>query len=243
MRVAIRILTLSCFVAFWGLPHGAQAQTRRVEAVVDGDRLVLDDGARVQLAGVDAPEREASPKQEADALAAGHDLGQEQRLGDIAAAYLAALVRGKPVRVEPAGVGEDADVFVPHIVLVTTAQGTPLFEVNARMLADGYARLDLEHTVPALGDYVALYQEARRKGLGLWAPASGAPAAAGPVLAPAPASERPPAANAPGDSGEIDPLSSCGTNPACVWVSADTSGVGGMWQSRNGQSCPCTPRQ
>jgi endonuclease YncB( thermonuclease family) len=218
------------------LLNPVQAQVQRVSAVIDGDRLVLDDGSRIQLAAVDAPERHVSAKMTEDALAAGHDPAKEERLGQIAAAYLAALVRGKPLLVEyvdpAAGVPEaqegEEEPYRPAFVFVADERGNVQYELNARLVADGYARLHLDDGPQDLSAYIELYREAKRRGLGLWAPERVVAARSSPA---------PEALDV--DDGDVDEAG-CTTHAACVWVTADTSGVGpGVWQSRPGKQCPC----
>ncbi len=220
------------------MSHAPATLAQRATAVIDGDRLVLDDGRRVHLAGVDAPERHQSPKMTEDAFASGHDALQEERLGAIAAAYLAALVRGKPLTVdllgEPAeAIDGEEPPYQPAIVYVANPRGGIEYELNARMLADGYARVAIEDNVDGLGDYLTLFREARARGMGLWAPV--------PVVTP------------PSERVELDTLSSeesdpgesvCTTHPACRWVTADTTGAGpGVWESAPGVQCPCARRK
>jgi endonuclease YncB( thermonuclease family) len=226
---------LVVILLMFGICPTVVAQSHRAAAVIDGDRLVLDDGRRIRLAGVDAPERHVSAKLTQDAVASGHDDSQETRLGEIAAAYLAALVRGKPLTVEligdPVVVAEGAEpAYQPAVVYVADARGGIQYELNARLLADGYARISFDDPVDGLTEYIELYREARARGLGLWAPV---PVVKPPseLLAPETLSDD------ESDPGE----SACTTNSACRWVTSDTTGAGpGVWQSTPGMQCPCT---
>lgn len=229
MRNGILVILL-----MMGMGLAANAQTHHVAAVIDGDRLVLDDGRRIRLAGVDAPERHLSTKLTQDAIASGHDDPQEERLGQIAAAYLAALVRGKPLKVDLIGepvadVEGEEPAYKPAVVYVADARGGIQYELNARLLADGYARIAIDDAVEGLAEYIGLYREARARGLGLWAPV--------PVV------KSPSEFVAPEilSSDESDPGESvCTTHSACRWVTADTTGAGpGVWQSAPGMECPC----
>jgi len=217
-----------------GIGHATAAQPYRVAAVIDGDRLVLDDGRRIRLAGVDAPERHVSAKLSQDAIASGHDAPQEARLGEISAAYLAALVRGNLLTVEVIGdpvveVEGAEPAYQPAVVYLADERGNSQYELNARLLADGYARIAIDDAVDGLKEYIGLYREARARGLGLWAPES--------IVTPRPELVGPDTL----PSNESDPGESvCTTHTACRWVTADTTGAGpGVWQSTPGMQCPC----
>lgn len=82
------------------------AQDVRVEWIPDGDVLHLQDGRRVRLVGIDAPEM-------------GKDGAPDQYFAREARDYLRRLVQGKPLRLETDGQGPDrygrlfAAVFLP----------------------------------------------------------------------------------------------------------------------------------
>ena len=79
--------------------HVANAQHTQVVLVVDGERLVLSDGARLQLLGIDAPEKHPSGKMTEEAVRMGRSDRAVARQGEIAAAYLSALALGNRVEV------------------------------------------------------------------------------------------------------------------------------------------------
>lgn len=106
--------------------------------VVDGDGLVFPGDVRVRLHGLDAPE-----------------MGQPT--GKASKDRLSELVNEGPVTVKIKG----RDKYGRNVGIVYNQHGEDL---NARMVAEGYAR--------AYGsfakDYLALERRAKRDGLGLW---------------------------------------------------------------------------
>jgi micrococcal nuclease len=65
---------------------------RTVQRVVDGDTVVLEDGERVRLIGVDTPEVHESEKLRRDAERTGHDVAVITALGKRASAFTEILV-------------------------------------------------------------------------------------------------------------------------------------------------------
>lgn len=145
------------------LPWRARAQSPgpletegpfRVAEILDGDTLVLGDGRRVRLVGIQAPQL---PRRRQDFEA--------WPLADEAKAALAALALGQSVTLGFGGRRSDrhgrilAHVFLPD--------GRWL---QGELLASGLARvLSLADNRAAISDMLALEQDARTDGRGIWA--------------------------------------------------------------------------
>ena len=131
------------------------AELRTVKQVVDGDTIVLENGERVRLIGIDAPEIKHATK-------AGAEMGKK------AAAFARKLVEGKRVRLEfdPANAGRaHKDTRKRTLAYVFLADGTFL---NAELLKAGYA-----FTIPGLvhkyrDDFRRFERDARENRRGLW---------------------------------------------------------------------------
>ena len=131
------------------------AALRTVKQVVDGDTIVLENGERVRLMGIDAPEIKHGTKE-----------GTER--GRAAAAFARKLVEGKQVRLEfdPASPpGSHQDSLKRTLAYVFLADGTFL---NAELVKQGYA-----FTIPGLvskysEQFRRLEREARENKRGLW---------------------------------------------------------------------------
>lgn len=97
-------LLLPVLCLFWATP--LFAQDVRVKWVQDGDTLHLEDGRKIRLVGIDAPEM-------------GRDGASDQYFARESRDYLRRLVEGRPLRLQTDGQGQDrykrvfAVVFLP----------------------------------------------------------------------------------------------------------------------------------
>ena len=146
-------LAVLVFCAFLWLPrHGAAQATVVVSRVFDGDTVLLADGRRVRLAGIDAPET-------------AHGLAPAQYFAAAATRELMRLTRGVPLRFVPVGRGEDrygralGDLVLPD--------GT---SVAVRMLAAGAAFFLWNRDLPEVlaARFLAAQREAMDAGRGFW---------------------------------------------------------------------------
>jgi micrococcal nuclease len=129
----------------------------RVVRVFDGDTIAVRCSGRWELVryiGIDAPETR-------------HPTRGEQPGGREATALNERLVRGRWVRLETDVQRRDAHDRLLAYVWVREPGGEVM--VNARMLASGHARLlTIPPNVRHVKQFIALQQEARRAGRGLW---------------------------------------------------------------------------
>lgn len=135
-----------------------------VTRVVDGDTLVLENGERVRLIGIDTPEMHESQKLYRDSQRSGQDIKTIQELGKRSYEFTRKLVEGKRVRLEFDV--EKNDRYGRLLAYVYLPDGT---FVNAEIIRQGYASL---LTYPPNVKYVdlfkQLYAEARQNSRGLW---------------------------------------------------------------------------
>lgn len=197
-------------------------QSIRVNAVVDGERVVLSNGKRIKLAGVDAPEYHASMQLSKEALLTGRTEEAVKRQGEIAFAYLRMLAMDQRVQVqyEPAA-NHSVDTYILAYLHVLDQRGRIAYTLNSRMIDDGYASVDTADGVAMADTYSILEAEARKQGKGLWAENS-------------PYSFSTPGERHPSSGASLQ--SSCAVDAACVWIG---EGRSGMWKSRPGRKCPC----
>ena len=135
-----------------------------VSRVVDGDTLVLENGERVRLIGIDTPELHESAKLDRDARSTGQDPRAIQELGRQAYEVTKNLVEGKRVSLE-----FDAQRFDRYkrlLAYVYLLDGT---FVNAEIVKLGYASLmKIPPNIKYAVLFVQLYAEARQAKRGLW---------------------------------------------------------------------------
>jgi len=90
-------MTWSACVAPSREPQGEWRELRRVRRVIDGDTVVLQNGERVRLVGVDAFEIRRGPRLKAQAKAAGITEDEALRRGLAEASALRRRIEGKEV--------------------------------------------------------------------------------------------------------------------------------------------------
>lgn len=135
-----------------------------VTRVVDGDTLVLEDGKRVRLIGIDTPEIHESAKLYRDAARSGRSVQLIKQLGQRSFEFTQSLVVGKRVRLEFDV--EKYDRYKRILAYVYLEDGT---FVNAKIVEDGYASLmTYPPNVKHADLFLKLYQQARQERRGLW---------------------------------------------------------------------------
>lgn len=154
MRLNV-FLALS-FLLFGCVGNSALDKEYRVEKVIDGDTVELDNGQAVRYIGIDTPE---TRKREGEKWVYAPDAYAEE-----AKEFNRRLVEGKPVRLE-----FDVQKKDKYGRLLAYCFAEDTF-VNARLLEEGYALL---YTLPPNIRYadmlVKKQEEARKNNRGLWA--------------------------------------------------------------------------
>lgn len=137
-------------------PQGARV---RVERVVDGDTVVLDDGTHVRYRGCDTPEL-------------FHFARMPRRLAEEALARNRALVEGCRVRLFfPAEADSLLDSHGRLIadIYLEDAKGRPSELVNEMLVREGLAKTISMPGCPAPKRLKEAEEEAKSSGLGIWA--------------------------------------------------------------------------
>ncbi len=150
----------------WQIPFGRNLDYMNilVTRVVDGDTLVLENGERVRLIGIDTPEMHESEKLNRDASRSQQDVETIKQLGRIAYEFTKKLVEGKRVKLEFDV--EKYDKYKRILAYVYLIDGT---FVNAKIVQEGYASLMTYPPNVKYADlFLKLYQEARADRRGLW---------------------------------------------------------------------------
>jgi micrococcal nuclease len=135
-----------------------------VTRAVDGDTLVLENGQRVRLIGIDTPELHDSDKLYRDSSRTGQDIETIKALGRRAWEFTKNLVEGKRVRLEFDV--EKYDRYGRLLAYVYLKDGTFL---NAKIAEEGYASLmTIAPNVKYADLFLKLSQDARNNRSGLW---------------------------------------------------------------------------
>ncbi len=135
-----------------------------VKRAVDGDTLVLEDGERVRLTGIDTPELHESQKLYRDAQRSHQDARTIQKLGRRAYEFTKSLVEGKRVSLEFDV--EKHDKYGRLLAYVYLKDGT---FVNAQIVKQGFANLmSIPPNVKYADLFLSLYRQARNDKRGLW---------------------------------------------------------------------------
>jgi micrococcal nuclease len=136
-----------------------------VKRVVDGDTLLLENGLRVRLIGIDTPEIHESAKLSRDSKRSGEDAGAIKQMGQKAYEFTRSLVEGKRV-----GLEFDVEKYDKYnrLLAYVFLKSNGMF-VNAEIVRQGYASLmTIPPNVKYADQFRQLYQEARENKRGLW---------------------------------------------------------------------------
>jgi micrococcal nuclease len=155
--VALRIWQLSLDRA----PEKLDEGEHRVARVIDGDTLMLTNGARVRLIGIDSPETQYSRRSE----------GKDQPLAREAAQFAQRAVEGRHVRLQLDKERIDKyGRFLAYIWYVDRESSEELM-LNEELIRAGLARalLRYSYSEKMKRRFRAAEQEARQAGRGIWA--------------------------------------------------------------------------
>jgi len=164
MLKAIRILSISILILLLTTLLSAQ-DLLKVERVVDGDTLLLTNGEKVRLIGIDAPESKPNPRAEKQAAMEGKDLKNIILMGEEATKFVRSLIKpGDEVRIEFDV--EKRDRYGRLLGYIYLLDGRM---INEEIVKAGYASL-LTHppNVKYQNRFLRAYKEARENKRGLW---------------------------------------------------------------------------
>jgi len=137
-----------------------------VTRVIDGDTIVLADGERVRLVGIDTPETHFNKKLERDMKHTTRDYKTIIALGKKATEFTRGLVLGKKVRLEFDI--EKRDRYKRLLAYVYLPDGRML---NDEIVRAGYAKIyTFPPNVKHVDKFIESQKEARENNRGLWNP-------------------------------------------------------------------------
>jgi endonuclease YncB( thermonuclease family) len=153
------LIATAMLLVFLAIAEVAFADFRTVTRVVDGDTLVLDDGEKLRLIGVDTPETK-DPRRPV------------QYFGREATNFTKQFVEGKKVRVEfdPANSATaHKDKYGRTLGYVFREDGKFL---NAEIISRGFGHAYTRYPFKHASEFRALEKQARERNVGLWNDAS-----------------------------------------------------------------------
>lgn len=121
------------------------AKPARVIRVVDGDTFIIENGARVRVIGINAPEMKTP-------------------YGQPAKEHLISLIDGKMVDLQPDHISADKDVY-GRLLRYVYLEGV---DINKKMVSDGYAIAFLKYPFDKEAEYKAEEGKAKSASLGIW---------------------------------------------------------------------------
>ena len=135
-----------------------------VKRVVDGDTILLSNGERVRLIGIDAPEMHQSNKLYRDARRSKKDIQTIKELGRKSYLFVKNLLEGERVRLEFDV--EKRDRYNRLLAYVFLKDGTM---ANAKIIEEGFAQIyTFPPNVKYSEEFLRLQREARENNRGLW---------------------------------------------------------------------------
>jgi micrococcal nuclease len=151
----------------WNVPIGKSYNYAdiKVNRVIDGDTLLLENGERVRLIGIDTPEIHESAKLDRDAKRSEEDKSAIKELGMRSYEFTRDLIEGQNVSLE-----FDVEKYDKYgRILAYVFRNKDNKFVNAEIIEQGYASL---MTIPPNVKYASLFQKlytsARENKRGLW---------------------------------------------------------------------------
>jgi len=180
------------------IPFGEEYDYKniKVKRVIDGDKLLLENGERVRLIGIDTPEIRPNDKAKRDSKRTGKDLETITKMGQEATKLVKGLdIEGKKVRLEfdvdrkdkygrllayvyvtiICGGGENprtraAHDFPANSVLRHIQSHSEEIMINTSLIRAGYATpMTILPNIKYSYLFRKFYEEARKEGRGLWA--------------------------------------------------------------------------
>ena len=162
LRLLLSLVIFLFLLAFLS-SQAADFQIAWVKRVVDGDTLLLTNGERVRVIGVDTPEVHESKKLYWDAKRSARNIKTIKELGRRSSAFTKSLVDKKEIRLE----FDPNNAYINHrdkyrriLAYVYLPDGT---FVNAEIIKRGYGFAYTRFPFRYMDDFRQYEREARRK--------------------------------------------------------------------------------
>ncbi|MFH1825166.1 MAG: thermonuclease family protein [Candidatus Firestonebacteria bacterium] len=121
-----------------------------IKKVIDGDTLIIENGERIRLIGIDAPETH-------------HPVISAQRFGQESADFLKKMVENHKcmLEYEPDRVRDSYERILAYVYVNGNL-------INAEMIKMGYAYVYTRFPFKKMEEFIVLEKQARDKKIGLW---------------------------------------------------------------------------
>lgn len=149
VRKLLKVFLPTAFLLSLSIPS-ANSQTLKCTRVVDGNTIVLSNGEKVRLIGVDTPVTK-------------HSKRPVEYYGKEARAFTRRMVEGKTVRLEYDQ--QHRDKYGDLLAYVYLTEGTFL---NAEIIKQGYGHADTSIPCKYMKEFSKYEKEAQKTGRGLW---------------------------------------------------------------------------
>lgn len=168
--IALKILIILILTCVTGCKDTMQqkitdSELFTVTEVIDGDTFRLNNGEKVRLLGIDAPEINDSEKLNRDSEESGRDKNTIKKLGSLSAGYVKKLAEGKKVYLEKEPGGDDRDRYGRLLRYIYNEEGTL---INGKIVRDGYAYVYDRYQLTKTREFKQYEKEARDNKRGLW---------------------------------------------------------------------------
>jgi micrococcal nuclease len=170
MAKGFKVLLIPCVLALIPtlLTFSSASDLFTIKRVIDGDTLLLGNGERIRLIGVDTPEVHGSHKLQRDAERTQIDIATIRKLGQKSSAFVKKVVQGKRVRLEydqaNAAIGH-RDRYGRTLAYLYLEDGTFL---NAEIVRQGYGVAYTKYPFTCAAEFRKFEREAREQRRGLW---------------------------------------------------------------------------
>jgi micrococcal nuclease len=161
MKATCNSIKSAIFILFLSLLLSGCAKT--VVRIVDGDTIVLSNGNKIRLIGVDTPESHYNKKIERDVVRSKCKADDIIKMGAQSADYLSNLLLGNKIRLKYDN--QRKDMYGRSLGYVFTKDGT---FINEKIIADGYGRVYLSTSFKFKKKFKQAETDAKAKKKGLW---------------------------------------------------------------------------
>lgn len=136
-----------------------------IKEVQDGNTIIMSDGKKVRLLGVDAPEKFETENLENQVKYKQRDKESIMKLGVISYDYLKKAAEGKKVKLESDPNYYDVDQIGRNLRYVYLEDGTFL---NEKIISEGYANVFYDKRISKNEELFKIEQAAKKNKTGLW---------------------------------------------------------------------------